>query len=369
MVFVGAVNPPAGAWPDLPYSVVEKTPVIREKPFLFVDEQGRYLVARPELRREHQGVAWDDPGPAALPIESFHIARADRDDAASINAALAQGKHLLLTPGIYRLQAPIRVARPGTIVLGLGYPTLIAERGVTALSVAEVPGVHIASVLIEAGEVQSPVLMEVGTGAPAVDVRAQLDDPIVLSDVFCRVGGAASGKADAMLRIRASGVIGDNLWLWRADHGSGALWDVNFNRNGLITDGDDVTVYGLFVEHQHEYQTIWNGQRGRVFFYQSEMPYDPPSAQAWSNQGQTGFASYKVADHVRAHDALGVGVYCVFKQAPIVAARAIEAPEAPGVRLRHLITIRLSGVEGSGIARVLNDRGEPVIHQKKATLD
>jgi hypothetical protein len=44
-----------------------------------------------------------------------------------------------------------------------------------------------------------------------------------LFDVFCRVGGATDGRRDAMavdnmMRIHSGSIVGDNLWLWRADH-------------------------------------------------------------------------------------------------------------------------------------------------------
>jgi hypothetical protein len=170
------------------------------------------------------------------------------------------------------------------------------------------------------------------------------------------------------LTINSNHVVGDNFWLWRADHGAGAKWDVNKNRNGLIVNGNDVTIYGLFVEHCHEHQTIWNGQRGRVYFYQSEMPYDPPSQEAWMHDGVRGYASYKVADKVTTHEAWGLGIYSYFTAAPIVADSAIEAPKVPGVKLHHLTTIRLGGKPGSGINRVINDEGEPVITTRKATV-
>ena len=42
-------------------------------------------------------------------------------------------------------------------------------------------------------------------------------------------------------------------------------------------------MYGLFVEHYQQYNTIWNGKGGRTYFYQNEMPYDPPSNAAWGS--------------------------------------------------------------------------------------
>ena len=164
-------------------------------------------------------------------------------------------------------------------------------------------------------------------------------------------------------------MVGDNFWLWRADHGRGAGWNSNPNKNGLIVNGDNVTLYGLFVEHCQEYQTIWNGNGGRVYFYQSEMPYDPPSQEAWRHGEVNGYASYKVADTVTTHEAWGLGVYCVFYAAPVVAENAIETPTAPGVKMHHMVTIRLAGQPNSGINHVINGTGAPVITTRKAVVD
>ena len=145
--------------------------------------------------------------------------------------------------------------------------------------------------------------------------------------------------------------------------------DEDIDLPGLIVNGNDVTMYGLFVEHQQEYQTIWNGNGGRVYFYQSEMPYDPPSQEAWSREGARGYASYKVADTVKTHEAWGLGVYSFFRDAAVIADRAIETPVGPGIKMHHMTAIRLTGKPGSGIARVINDRGQPVIDTQRATVD
>ena len=129
-----------------------------------------------------------------------------------------------------------------------------------------------------------------------------------------RVGGATAGTTASCLQINANDVIGDNLWLWRADHGTGVGWTQNACNNGLIVNGNRVTIYGLFVEHHEQYQTLWNGNWGRVYFYQSELPYDPPSQAAWSHDGVNGYASYKVADQVTSHQAYGLGIYACVHQ-------------------------------------------------------
>lgn len=366
MVFVGAENPPRGRWPDEPYTVIDRTPIVREKPYLCLDE-GRYFVMVPALQTGRSGVSWTRGTTRGerIPIDRFHVARSDRDTADTINQALKSGKHILFTPGIYRIDQPIQVSRPDTIVLGLGYPTLVAGAGNVVMRLADVDGLKIAGLLFEAADNESPTLLEVGRPGSRVD---HAKNPTFLFDICCRAGGANNGRCRSFVTVHSSYVVGENLWLWRADHGAGAEWSSNRNAHGLIVHGDDVTMYALFVEHCQEYQTIWNGERGRVYFYQSEMPYDPPSPPEWMNGGVRGFASYKVADHVKHHEAFGLGVYCVFWDAAIIADTAIEAPRTPGVHLRNMIAVRLNGKPESGINRVLNDLGAPVIHARISRL-
>jgi hypothetical protein len=360
MVFVGCENPPFGEWPDRPYTVIEKTPLIREKPYLVIDDAGRYSLRVPALNRASQGTTWGNgrtPG-ADVPLDQFYIARADRDDAASLNAALASGKNLLFAPGIYELRSSLHVTRPDTIVLGLGFTTLVADGGNPAIETDDVDGVKIAGLILEAGPQGSPALLLVG---PAGSNRSHANDPSCLYDVHCRAGGAQPGQTSTFITINSSDVIGDNAWLWRADHGKGARWDVNKVANGLVVNGSNVTFYGLFVEHCQEYQTLWNGNGGRLYFYQSEMPYDPPSQAKWSHDGVDGYASYKVAAGVTSHEAWGLGVYCVFNAAPVVANAAVEAPVGPGIVIHHIITTRFGGKPGSGILHVMNDQGGPAL--------
>src|ERR1700752_639101 len=134
MVFVGVVHPPEGAWPEPPYTKVALTPVVREKPFLQVNAAGEFSVRVPELRRDRAGITFrgGETAGETIPIARFYIARPDADTAETINAQLAQGKNLILTPGIYELMAPIRVTRPHTVVLGLGYATLRPVKGTAA---------------------------------------------------------------------------------------------------------------------------------------------------------------------------------------------------------------------------------------------
>jgi hypothetical protein len=295
------------------------------------------------------------PG-TSLSIKDFFIAK-PTDSARTINQALARGRHLLLTPGVYHLTEAIRVTRPNTVVLGLGMPSLTPDRGGPVLDVSDVDGVRIAGVLVDAGPHNSTVLVQIG-GAGGRCGHAH--NPISLQDIFFRVGGPWLGRATTSLVVNSDDTIIDNIWAWRADHGNGVGWTQNTADSGVVINGDNVTAYGLFVEHYQKYQTFWAGRNGRTIFYQSEMPYDPPSQAAWTSPTGNGWASYKVAPWVTTHEAWGLGVYCYFNQGvDIRAARAIEVPVRPGVTFHDAVTVFLNG--SGGIERTINDAGVPLI--------
>ncbi|TJY41574.1 DUF1349 domain-containing protein [Cohnella pontilimi] len=359
MTFVGTENAPVDNWPANPMTVIPQAPVIREKPFLTVDQSGQYQVFVPDVRQNAQGTSWAN-GPAAgksIPIDQFYIANTTNFDVDSINAALKQGKHLLLSPGVYHISKPIEVTNPDTVVLGLGLATLHADGGTVAMKVADVDGVKIAGLLFEAGQDSSPVLLEVG---PKGSLNDHSGNPISLHDLYFRVGGDALAKAEVCIEINSNHVIGDHFWVWRADHGTGAAWNSNITKNGMIVNGNDVTIYGLFVEHFHEYQTVWNGDRGRMYFYQTEIPYDVPDQDSWMSSDGTvnGFASYKVADSVTSHEAYGLGVYSFFRDADVKLERGIEIPDREGVKVHHATTVYLSGM--GEITHIVNAAGNAV---------
>jgi chitodextrinase len=361
MVFVGDKNEPSGVFPTDPYTVVDKTPVVREKPYLYIDNDGEYQVFVPSLESNTKGVSWangNTPGDS-ISIDDFYIAKPGTATSAAINDALEDGKNLLFTPGIYHLNESIHIANPNTVVYGIGLPTIIPDNGQDVIVVDDVDGVNISGLVIEAGVQKSSVLLKVGESGSTADHSA---NPISLSDLYFRTGGHVNGSNDTALEINSNDVIGDHFWIWRADHGAGAAWDSNVSKNGLIVNGDDVTIYGLFNEHHNEYQTIWNGNGGRLYFYQSEIPYDVPDQESWmSNNGSVnGYASYKIGDGVTSHEAWGLGIYSYFRDAAVKLENAIEAPSNPGIKLHHLTTIWLNGTAGSEITHIVNGNGGSV---------
>ena len=308
-----------------------------------------------------------------IPLADFFVATPS-DSVQTINNHLARGKNLLLTPGVYDVGQSIAVKRADTVVLGLGHATLTAVGGAIPMTVADVPGVIVAGVTIDAGTVESPVLLEVGKkNGNQSSQKNDPSNPTTLADVYFRVGGPHIGKADVALEVNRDNVLIDHTWVWRADHGiegfSGDTerWNTNTGRNGVVVNGDNVTATGLFVEHFQEYNVIWNGENGRTVLYQNELPYDPPTQADWMHDGIEGWAGYKVGDDVKTHRLDGGGVYVFNRNNPSIhTENGFEVPETAGVRLHHVMTVNLSAgtidhvVNGVGDAADVTRIGSPV---------
>ncbi len=358
MLFVGVKNAPEDKWPDNPVTVIKTTPEIREKPYL-VYNHAEFAVHVPLLKKNSTGISWKNgPEPSeALPLSSFYIVKPGTDNPETINAALNEGKNLLFTPGIYRISNSLKVNHPGTVVMGIGFATLVPTNGNPVFEISDVDHVSVCGLLIDAGKNSSKTLLQVGEPESTKDHTEQ---PTFLYDVFFRVGGPAEGSASSCLTINSNNVYVDHTWLWRADHGNGVGWNRNKGANGLIVNGEHVTIYGLFNEHFQEYQTLWNGNHGRVYFYQSEMPYDPPSVDSWKHDRTRGYASYKVSDNVSSHEAWGLGIYCVFFKAPVIADHAIETPPELEKDIHRKVILWLNGKKESKISNIINGKGKGV---------
>jgi hypothetical protein len=361
-VFSGVVGAPDdAAFPNPPYTTLATTPVSREKPYLFVDSHGRYNVRVPAAQQNSKGISWGTgmtPG-RTLPLSDFFVAKPSTS-VREINDQLAHGKNLLLTPGVYDIPRSIEVKWPNAVVLGLGHATLTAVNGATPLTVGDMPGIVIAGVTIDAGLQKSPVLLRVGQkngwcfSSPG--------NPTTLSDVYFRVGGPHIGKTDTALEVNSDNVVIDHTWVWRADHGIEGLndtqrWNTNLGRTGAVINGDHVTATGLFVEHFQQYNTVWNGDKGTTILYQNELPYDPPTQADWMNGSVEGYAGYKVGNGVKTHNLYGAGVYVFNQNNPSIhTENGFEAPQTPGVKLHHIMTVNLNaGV----IDHVVNGVGDP----------
>ncbi|MET7645236.1 discoidin domain-containing protein [Streptomyces sp. NPDC005426] len=354
MTFSGVEGAPAQSFPNPPYTTLDTTPVSREKPFLYLDGND-YKVFVPAKRTNARGVSWNGtPQGQSIPLSQFYVVKPGAT-AATINAAVQQGLHLLFTPGVYHVNQTIDINRANTVVLGLGLATLIPDNGVTALKVGDVDGVKLAGLLIDAGPQNSQVLLQVGPDGASAGHAA---NPTSVQDVFVRVGGAGAGKATTGMVINSNDTIIDHTWLWRADHGDGVGWETNRADYGLQVNGDNVLATGLFVEHFNKYDVRWSGENGKTIFFQNEKAYDAPNQAAIQNGSTKGFAAYKVDDSVTTHEGWGLGSYCYFNVDPTIRQdHGFQAPVKPGVRFHDLLVVSLGG-QGQ-YEHVINNTGAP----------
>lgn len=352
-VFSGTQGAPAQGFPEPRYTTLDTTPVSREKPFLYLDGAD-YKVFVPAKRVNARGTSWGNGAPqgTSIPLSQFYVVKPGTT-AATMNQALAQGLHLLFTPGVYHVDQTVQVNRADTVVLGLGLATIVPDNGVTAMKVADVDGVKLAGFLIDAGPANSPTLLEVGPAGTTTDHAA---NPTTVQDVFIRVGGAGAGKATAGMVINNHDTIVDHTWIWRADHGDGVGWETNRSDYGFRVNGDDVLATGLFVEHFNKYDVEWKGERGRTIFFQNEKAYDAPNQAAVQNGSVKGFAAYKVADSVNTHEGWGLGSYCYYNVDPTIRQdHGFEVPVKPGVKFHDLLVVSLGG--NGQYEHVINNTG------------
>ena len=418
--------------PDLVYSS-EPVPRVRmEKPFISLENGDRWYLRVPKSTRHPDQVV----GPqlneqtagerrdfcrvkvvAPRPVEDKDVLDADAynslddiDDAITqiIQIALDEGKDVVLCPGTFFLTKALIVKSSNQVILGLGLATLVSPQdGSPCIRVkSNIPGVRIAGLTLEASSqkrlkgpqslmsrlqsifFQNPNQRQNGDGVrsllefgePDIFDPGNPENPGLLSDIFCRVGGMnlerVQVQTDVMIRIHSGHVIGDNLWLWRADHvqldsrnkekpndpklplyhqtrrnDRAGVYECAVD-TALEVRGDNVTMYGLFCEHTLKDQLIWKGNHGVVTFYQCELPYDVQHNHFKDHVG------YKVGDSVHHHTARGIGVYSNFQVDDIRAKAGIWSPGRPKIYIMNPFTIFLDGRTGSQIDAVATERDD-----------
>jgi hypothetical protein len=360
MVYSGVQGAPAPVFTGQceQNTVLSASPVTEEEPFLYTDSAGSYDVFVPAVKHGSSGTSWASGQEAgtSLPLSRFFVA-SPATSIAAINGALLLGKDLILTPGVYNLNQPITVSRPGTVVLGLGLATLVPQRGNAAVIVTPSRGVKLSGLIVDAGPVNSPVLVSVGLPGAGGS-----SDPDLIQDVYFRIGGAETTPTSATVSLldNASGSILDNVWIWRADHGNAVGWTQNTGATGLVVTGSGVTSYGLAVEHYQKNEVVWSGQGGTDIFYQNELPYDVPSQSAWmATPSQDGYPAFLVSPNVKTFQGYGLGSYSFFNQGvDIQDAMAFQAPKASGVQFHDIFTQFLNG--SGSINSVINGTGAAV---------
>ena len=349
-------------------TVLPSSPRSEEGPFLYTDASGAFNVFVPSLRTSATGTSWSSGSEAGTvkPLSGFYVAT-PASSVADINDALSHGKNLVLTPGVYDLSQAIHVTRPGTIVAGMGFATLVPTAGNQALVVDSGNGVKVSGLLIDAGPVNSPALMTVG----ATGQGGAAGNPDLISDVFFRIGGAETTATSATVSLvdNADNSIIDDVWAWRADHGNDVGWTANKGDTGLEVGGNNVTAYGLAVEHYQKSEVVWSGQGGDVVFFQNELPYDPPSQADWNESSSfSGYPAFQVANGVTTFTGNAMGSYVVFVNttATLHVTSAFQAPQVPGIKFNNSFGVWISG--SGGIDSIINGTGGPVTSTNPGTV-
>jgi hypothetical protein len=331
-------------------SVDDKDLTTVQKPTLFM-EDGIYKILRPEPKQGSGAIKLSDYTEGDV-FTNIYIA-SDEDSARIINDKIEKGFHIILSPGIYKLEDSIVINKADTMIIGFGIPTLISP-GKPCIVVNDVSGVSIGSVMLDCGPEHTNTLLQWGTKKENHTGYAH--------DIYARVGGPVSynTSCDSMVVINNSGVIGDNFWLWRADHGEGMnadQTDFTFNvaTNGLIVNGDNVVIYGLAVEHCQKDLVVWNGENGSTYWYQSEVPYDAPSG--WD------YYAYHVTDKVKKHTGIGLGSYSFLYQQnpPLYIPNAFKTPSGAGIKMSKMLTF--NGNSPGGFTHIWNDTGNSAYKQ------
>jgi uncharacterized protein involved in high-affinity Fe2+ transport len=342
-----------------PYTTLSSCPTSEQEPYLYQDSSGNYNVFVPSVQTNTSGPSWaggNTPGTSLSVNNSFYVVNSS-STITQINAALAGGENLLFTPGVYSYSSPIDVVDANTKVIGLGFATLIPTAGNVTMNVADVPGVNISGLIFDAGPVNSPVLLQVGVAGSTAN---NASNPVTVDDVSFRIGGAEAGSATTSFVDDSNNSIIDDVWAWRADHGNGVGWTANTATTGLIVNGNNVSAYGLAVEHYQGYEVEWNGQGGYLLFFQNENPYDPPSQAAWmATSTQDGYPAIYVPNSVTSFTGDGLGSYSYFDQGVAIEnAEAFEVPTTSGIHLNDLLTVWLNG--SGGIQSVVDGTGAAV---------
>ncbi len=339
-----------------PYTVISATPKIAEKPFIVSNGTATaFSLMIPQSETNKIGASNGSAPIDEVSFSNVYVALPSTPNVENIiNTQIASGNHIILTPGIYNLTNSINVNNSNIVVLGIGFPILIATEGAPCITVGNnAQGVRIGGILFQAGSKPTPSLVKWGVIGD--------NSNGYLYDCFTRVGRFDStdptfNQVDVMLQINSSNVVVDNTWLWRADHDAYVTPDnpggLVFNGNnpclnGVQINGENVIIYGLACEHTLNDLCVWSGNGGQCYFFQSEFPYD-----VTSDYEKAGWTGYRLPPSVTTHTAYGVGLYSFFRDHTVFVQSGIVANTYAGISFTTAYTRFLNG--NGGINSVLN---------------
>jgi hypothetical protein len=343
-------------------TVIDKTPIIYEKPYLAYDNNNYVLMMPNGLIQNSKGVNKQQDNFTKETNFTIIIASSKPDNtdrSSEIQNALSHG-HVVLTPGSYTISKTIDLK--GNLLIGLGLPRLKATENTTIINGnGMISGIiFIAGKNKNTNEVNNNILVNLKEGSPSY-----------LWDVYCRCGGnftesdTTQWSASSMIKVNGNNSILDNVWCWVADHNADNTFSTWYNAScdyGIIIGGNNVTCYGLFAEHNRINNVLWTGDNGSVYMFQSEFNYFPPDCETFKNA-----ISYYVDDKVTKHSIYGAGAYSFFPLNQIYALAGFYFNTKLDLTFQSIFTIYLNGY--GGIKNVYIDQnghgyGDSVINPK-----
>src|SRR4051794_14031860 len=371
MVFAGTLGAPAtdfrpgveganGTFAVTPghITTVDTVPVVREEPYVYYDGS-QFRVFRPSAQFDVRGPNWDQAGQGdSLPLSSFYIAAPATDTATTINTQLAAGKHILLNPGTYVLNAPVTVAQPDKVVFGLGDPILRADNTATIVVKDSAPGTVLGGFNADGRPFSATDLGAVPFAENQVVIgdtphgAGSKTNPTSLNDISSVSGAKTDVLVNQDYVVMNQGQIQSNN-----NSGNGYTttnWLAESSNYGMVVNGDHVMWQGIWLEHFKKTQVTWNGEDGQVLFFQNErpltVPFDVPGEigvqpHVWKMAPDfDGYPALAVSENVnkftlhgfQSWSRLGNGCYCNVTS-------LITTPVKPGVKLYSLFTGMILG--------------------------
>lgn len=349
---------------NVSYKNVEAVPKIAEKPFIVFDEdENKYGLLIPGYETDKLEPGMSD-NYDLQPFERVYVA-SEEDDASLLNDMLNHVDFMVLQPGVYKMDKPLKFKRDKQVLLGIGMPSLVSTNGNAVIEVLRKKGVRIAGIIMEI-ESDKPTKTLLEWGVETHGVSDDANEPGVLSDVFARVAPKNSKQTITnlknMIQINTPHMIIDNTWLWRSTSDkNGPIANLaNHVETGLQVDSDDVTVYGLNVDQTLSNLVNWNGNDGRIYSSALNLPFDLDSTDYMSDNAH----ALKVADDVTSHLNIGTAVYLNTKGKTVES--AIKAPVHSDVSFFNVYTKDESG--SSTISHAVNSKGGAATKGKGAFL-
>ncbi|CAK9057908.1 unnamed protein product [Durusdinium trenchii] len=336
-------------------SQMDRTARSAEKPYLVLEDDGRWMMYIPGIVHQPAPGALLDHNPAyKLTMDQVFVADPEMSTE-TIVQGLRTKEACLLTPGIYYLTEPLEITKDRFVLLGIGFPTLVSPPGMSCIKVQQgLNDVRVASIIMDANTPAShdytEPLLQWGDGTSHWSQVAG-----VASDIVARVGAfgylnCELKRADTLVEFNADDLIVDNVWVWHADHddcsdftmAKGAdMMDYKFqsdqcqSTHGIVVNGNNLVAYGVFVEHIVDgHMLLWNGEAGQLYFFQAELPYH--SEKTLPER----YAAYVVAQTVYSHFAVGLGAYIIDRE-PAYAGFQVS----PYADLRNVVTVIIDAPE------------------------